>query len=163
MNPLHGISPAQAQQLLVEGVPHHRALGLKYVDSGIGRFVFELPWQSHLVGDPDTGIIHGGAVTAMFDATCGAAVMTKLEKPIRVVTLDLRIDYLRPARKGETIRCEAQCNRQTKHIAFARAIAHDGDADDLIATATGTFMLMVDEGDPTSGIMAELARARVAS
>lgn len=165
MNPLHNITTEEGQRSFVDAVPHHTALGLRYVESGIGRLVFDLPWQAQLVGDPDTGVIHGGALTATFDACCGGAVMTKLDRPCRIVTLDLRIDYLRPAKKGQTIRCEAECKRLTKQIAFARAIAHDGDPDDLIATATGTFMLIDPEQDgaAASGIMAEASRARGAS
>lgn len=163
MNPLHNITPEEGQHYFIDPVPHHRALGMRYVDSGIGRVVFEVPWAPHLVGDPDTGIVHGGVLTASFDAALGGSVISKMPTLCRIVTLDLRIDYLRPAKTRQTIRIEAECNRLAKQVAFARGIAHDGDAGDLIATATGTFMLFVDDSGshvPSGIVSAALAGRR---
>ena len=141
MNPLHKPPPGKGQDFFVDVIPYNAELGLRYVENGIGTLVFDLPWQEALVGDPETGVIHGGAITGMFDATLGGAVLAKLEELRRVATLDLRSDYLRPARAGRTVRCEAECHRLTKHIAFARGVAHDGDPSDLVATAVGTFVV----------------------
>ena len=57
-----------------------------------------------------------------------------------LATLSLRIDYQRAAKPGETIIGVAECYRTTKHVAFLRAIAHDGDDTDPVATAQATFM-----------------------
>jgi uncharacterized protein (TIGR00369 family) len=81
---------------------------------------------------------------SLIDAVCGQAVLTKLPAIRRVATLDLRIDYLRPARAGATVRCEALCYRLTRQVAFTRATAHDGDADDPVASSSGTFMVFDD-------------------
>ena len=152
MNPLHNLPPERGQQYFVDPVPLNRALGLRYVSSGIGHIVYDLPWQAELVGDPETGILQGGAITVMFDAACGGAIVSKLDEVCRLVTLDLRIDYLRPATPHKTVRCEAECHRVTKHIAWARATAYHDDISLPIATAIGSFMLMRD--DPGSHILA---------
>ncbi|MFX5578868.1 PaaI family thioesterase, partial [Acinetobacter baumannii] len=55
-------------------------------------------------------------------------------------TLDLRIDYLRPASRGATVIGRGECYRLTRQIAFVRGQAHDGDPDDPIAHVAGTFM-----------------------
>jgi uncharacterized protein (TIGR00369 family) len=144
-NPLHNPGPEKGQKYFIDVIPYNAELGLKYVENSVGRVVFELPWQEAQVGDPETGVMHGGAITGMFDAGLGGAVLSKLDDLRRIATLDLRIDYLRPARAGKTVRCEAECHRLTKHIAFARGIAHDGDPDDLVATAVGTFVVFRDD------------------
>ncbi|MBC7172148.1 MAG: PaaI family thioesterase, partial [Polyangiaceae bacterium] len=83
----------------------------------------------------------GGVITTLIDATCGIAVMAKLDRRVqRVATLDLRIDYLKPATPHRTVRAEATCFRITRHVAFVRASAYH-DPDDPVAVASGTFMV----------------------
>jgi acyl-coenzyme A thioesterase PaaI-like protein len=55
-------------------------------------------------------------------------------------TLDLRVDYLRPAVPGRAVIGRGSCYRMTRSIAFVRGFAHDGDPDDPVANVTGTFM-----------------------
>jgi uncharacterized protein (TIGR00369 family) len=153
VNPLHDPGP-EGQQNFIDLIPYNADLGLKYIESSVGRVVFDLPWQECLVGDPETGVIHGGVFTGLFDAALGGATLAKLDVLCRIATLDLRIDYLRPAKARQTVRCEAECHRLTKHIAFARGIAHDGDPSNLVATAVGTFVVFRD--DPRSHPRAHL-------
>jgi uncharacterized protein (TIGR00369 family) len=126
------------------GVPHNHALGMRYVGLEGEDVCVELPYADFLVGNPETGVVHGGAVTALLDATCGSAVYVKLGRLARVATLDLRIDYLRPARPGKTITARAGCYKLTRSVAFVRALAHDGDAADPVASAQGTFIITED-------------------
>lgn len=144
MNLLNDAPAERRQHYFVGIVPHSHALGFRYVEHEVGRVVFDLPYREDLIGDPATGVIHGGVITTLIDAVCGQAVLTRLEEMRRIATLDLRIDYLRPARGGKTVRCVAECYRLTKHVAFTRATAHDGDERDPLATSAGTFMVFED-------------------
>lgn len=139
---------AQKQQMLaiaerfMRSVPHNAALAIRITDVDAGRMVMELPWDEKLVGNPETEVLHGGVITTLIDGCCGGAVLTKLVEPRRVATLDLRIDYLRPAKPRKNVRAVADCYRVTHHIAFVRAEAFDEDGDgDPVATAAGTFAL----------------------
>lgn len=132
---------AQVARMLVGQVPHNEALGLHVRRFGHGRAETTLPWAARLVGDPRTGVLHGGALTSTIDATCGAAVYAALRAPTPIATLDLRVDVLRPARPGEDVLCDATCDKVTRHVAFTRATAHHGDPGDPIATAAGAFMV----------------------
>ena len=58
-----------------------------------------------------------------------------------IVTIDLRLDYLRPALKGETVIARCECYKLTRQVAFVRGTAHGGDPERPIAQAVGTFML----------------------
>ncbi len=122
-------------------VPHNRALGMKVVTVGKDT-IFELPYDEKLVGNPDTGTLHGGAITALLDGCSGAAVFAALTDLVPIATLDLRIDYLRPADPGKAVFAKATCYKMTRNVAFTRAVAyHDDPEADAIAHSVGTFML----------------------
>jgi uncharacterized protein (TIGR00369 family) len=126
------------------GVPHNQALGMKLLSVEGDDVSVALPYAEHLVGNPETGVLHGGVVTTLIDAACGSAVFVKMERLARVATLDLRIDYLRPGRPGKDIVARAGCYKLTRSVAFVRALAHDGDPADPVASAQGTFIIMED-------------------
>jgi uncharacterized protein (TIGR00369 family) len=142
-------SPPKAQVLAVmtqafrDGVPHNAALGLEMVDVGPGEgyATMRLPYAEALVGDPATGVLHGGAISSLIDATCGAAVFMKLTRPLAIATLDLRIDYLKPATPGLDVFARADTIKLTRNVGFVRALAYHDDPGDPIAAATGTFMI----------------------
>jgi uncharacterized protein (TIGR00369 family) len=127
-------------QMFTEAVPHNRALGISLTDVGDGLVRMLLPFDEKLVGNPETRVLHGGAISALLDAACGAAVLIKLGAPEPIATLDLRIDYLRPATPPLNVVCEAQCYKLTHNVAFTRALAFHDDPSDPIAAAAGSFM-----------------------
>ena len=123
----------------IDAVPYAKALQLHLDDIGDGRAVMSLPWSAEIVGDPDKGTIHGGAVSAAMDTCCGAAVMSHPSSPALTATIDLRIDYMRAATKGQTIVTTATCYHVGRNVAFVRAVAADDDTDNPVAMATGSF------------------------
>jgi uncharacterized protein (TIGR00369 family) len=123
----------------IEAIPHAKALGLKLTDIGDGMAVIAMPYDEKLIGDPKTGVIHGGAVSAVMDTCCGAAVMSHKDAPGGTATIDLRIDYMRAATPGQTIITTATCYHITRNVAFVRAVAVDENSDTPVATAVGSF------------------------
>lgn len=128
-------------QLLVSHVPHARAIGMSVVDARPGHIWLRVPWADFLVGNPETGVIHGGVITTLLDNGGGAAVMTALEELRAVATLDLRIDYMKPATPGRDILGHCHCHKVTRNVAFVRGTAYHDTPDDPIATAAMTFMV----------------------
>lgn len=123
----------------ISALPHAKALGMELVTMEDGEVSIAMPYADHLVGDPHTGVVHGGAVSALMDTCCGAAVMTHPNNAGSTATIDLRIEYLRAATPGQTIVARASCYHVTRSVAFVRATAEDADGENLVATATGTF------------------------
>ena len=128
----------QARQFIL-ALPHCAALNMTVDDVGDGVAVMSMPWDDRLVGDPSTGVIHGGAVSTLMDTCGGTAVMAHESGPSTTETLDLRIDYMRPATPGQTIVARATCYHMTRSIAFVRAVATDDDTANPVASATGAF------------------------
>src|SRR5438477_618853 len=115
--------------------------GLTLDRAAPGEAWSSLPYRSVFVGDTGTGVLHGGVVTAMLDESCGMAVQLALDGTRAIATLDLRIDYQKPATPGLEIKAHSICYRVTRWIAFVRATAYQESEDDPVATATACFMI----------------------
>jgi uncharacterized protein (TIGR00369 family) len=126
---------------MMRAIPFNVALGLSIEDAEEGVATLRLPYRADLVGNPETGVLHGGMMTATLDAACGMSVFLKIQKVARIATLDLRIDYLHPATPPHDVIARAECYRTTRDVAFVRALAHHGDPADPIAAAAGTFAI----------------------
>src|SRR5690349_18038327 len=132
---------ARLARAFAAGVPHNAALGIEIVEMEHSTVLFKLPYDPKLVGHPDTGTLHGGAITALLDGASGAAVFATLEQLVPIATLDLRIDYLRPAEANQPVLARATCYKLTRNVAFTRAVAYHDDPDNPIAHSVGTFMV----------------------
>jgi len=133
------VEKSKIAKQFIQAIPHSSALGMELTEIGDGFARIEMPYAEHLVGDPETGVIHGGAVSALMDTCCGAAAMSHPSSPAGTATIDLRIDYMRPATPGQRIRARAECYHVTRSVIFVRARAMDDDGARPVATATGTF------------------------
>jgi uncharacterized protein (TIGR00369 family) len=129
----------QLARQFIEVIPHAQELGLVLQSIGDGKAEIFMPYDVKLIGDPGTGVIHGGAVSALMDTCCGAAVMCHPEAPGGTATIDLRIEYMRAATPGQRILTKATCHHISRNVAFVRAVAMDDDRDSPVATATAAF------------------------
>ncbi len=121
-------------------IPHNATLGIQFVDAQPGVATLRLPYQASLVGNPDDGVIHGGVITSLIDSVSGMAVFCALPELESIATLDLRIDYMKPARPNEDLFARAECYKLTRQIAFVRALAYQGQADNRVAASMSSFM-----------------------
>lgn len=129
------------RQLVRTSIPHVAALGVDLAAIEPGKMTLKLDYQPRLVGNPETGVLHGGVITVLLDTVSGLAIYTLLDEFAPIATLDLRIDYLKPATAGETLFAQAHCYKLTRHVAFCRGVAYHRDIDEPIAHSAGSFML----------------------
>ncbi len=131
----------QQARAFVQALPHARALAMDLHAMADGLAVVTMDYDPRFIGDPATGVLHGGAISALMDTASGAAVMSHPSAPAATATLDLRIDYMRPATPGQRITARAECYHVTRSVAFVRVTAMDDDASRPVATGTGAFTL----------------------
>ncbi|KPU99465.1 thioesterase [Variovorax paradoxus] len=120
--------------------PYSRELGLRLHGVEPGWCVIKVLPDERLVGNPATGVVHGGVITALLDSCYGLAIFVKLDKLRPMATLDLRIDYLKPATPGREIFGGAVCYKLGHELAFVRGAAYHDSPDDPIATSSAIFM-----------------------
>ena len=139
MSPLLQWSPEELHRFLVERIPFNAHCGITIAEVGRGRLVADLPFDPALVGDAQAGALHEGPIMVMLDTICGTVALTDMDTPRRTATLDLRVDFLRAPGAGRGVRCVAEIVAIGEHVLTTRALAHDGDPADPVATAIGSF------------------------
>ncbi|MAV49505.1 MAG: PaaI family thioesterase [Henriciella sp.] len=122
-------------------VPWARETGFEVTAIEKGHIWGRQPFSEHLIGDPEDRVIHGGVITTLLDNLSGMACASALSEFRFVATLDLRIDYMRPAETECDIIGEAECYHLTRSVAFCRAWAYHETREKLIATAQGAFAI----------------------
>ncbi|MBH1998513.1 MAG: PaaI family thioesterase [Sphingomonadaceae bacterium] len=118
---------------------HHALLGIYSVDDGPDWVELACPFAPGFMMDPETELVSSGPVVSLVDAAAGAAIIARTRQWLPMATLDLHIDYLRPAKAGQTLHARATCYHVTRKVAFTRCDVHDGDAASPIAFATASF------------------------
>ena len=138
------MSPETLRQVMEELIPFNRYIGVRLTGARKGFARLEVPFRDELVGDPMRPALHGGVLSALADAAGGGAVWTGLDDDrARVSTIDLRIDYLRPARLV-TIVAEATVVRLGNRVGVADVRLFNADAEDVtIATGKGVYNITI--------------------
>ena len=121
-------------------VGHGGALGIDYVGHGADWVELGLDYDEKLIGVAETGVIASGPIISLMDMATSLAIWIRLGRFRHQATLDLRVDYLRPAVPGRDIVGRGECIGVTRSVGFVRGLAHDGDPSDPVAHVAGTFM-----------------------
>ncbi len=121
--------------------PWAEHLGMQAGDLGPGWFEIRLPLQAfHQQHD---GIVHGGVLATLADTAVALAAYTLAAKGQRIVTIEFKINYLRPA-QGELLLCRGTVLRpgRTVTVSEAEIFTVDGSAQTLAAKALATIALL---------------------
>lgn len=119
---------------------HGGLIGLRYVTHGENWAELAIDYDKKLVGDEATGVLASGPILALMDMATSMSIWIKQQRFRAQATLDLRVDYIRPATPGKAVIGRGECYRLTRSVAFVRGQAHDGDPVDPVAHVAGTYM-----------------------
>ncbi len=134
------VKPIEYTDEVLKVIRHCGVLGLKVKEVEEQGLTLELPYSPDIVGNPDTGVIHGGAITTLMDTAMGMAVPVAIGAFEMCPTLDLRIDYMGAAEPRQAVFGRAEIYRITDNVVFARGWAYQDDSDRPIARCLATFM-----------------------
>ncbi len=121
-------------------VGHGGALGISYNEHGPDWVELGLDYHERLIGVIKSGVIASGPIISLMDMATSMAIWVKLNRFRHQATLDMRVDYLRPATPGKKIFGRGECYAVTRSVGFVRGLAHDGDSSDPVANVAATFM-----------------------
>ena len=130
---------------LIRNPPFHEWLGVNAVEAAPGRAVLEIPPKKDFVGNPFIPAVHGGIIAALVDLAGGAALFVELQFP--TPTIDMRVDYLRPAIAGKSLRADARVKRLGGTVAFVDVDVTDEDGR-LVAQGRCTYSVKDREAGP---------------
>lgn len=131
-------------QRFIENVKHSANLGMELVEATEKGVVVRLPWKEELVGNPETGVLHGGAIFAFMDQAGGLANTCNTFPEFEITpTIDMRVDHLYAPAKGKAVMCFAECYRRSSQVMFVRmTVYEEGSPDEPVATGLATYMRM---------------------
>lgn len=119
---------------LIRIPPFHGWLGLQCTHVEKGRVTIVMPYRDELIGNPNIPAIHGGIIAGLIDLAGGAATFTFTNSP--TPTIDLRVDYIRPALQGDLV-AEARVVNAGRTVAFVDVdVRQEGR---LVATGRATY------------------------
>ena len=130
---------------LIRHPPFHTWLGVAAVEAAPGRCVLRLPPNPDFVGNPFIPAVHGGILAALVDLAGGAALFVELRFP--TPTIDMRVDYLRPAIAGKALLADARVKSLGKTVAFVDVDVTDEDGR-LVATGRCTYSVKDRDAGP---------------
>jgi uncharacterized protein (TIGR00369 family) len=136
-----------------ETVPFNKFLGLKVesISSGYVKTSFEM--RDELMGNAKRGMLHGGVISSVIDATGGLAAFVGtiekmqiktleevLKRAFSLSTIDARVDFLRPG-LGKRFVVTAYTLRTGKKVVVTRIELHN-EQNDLMAVGTGSYLVV---------------------
>ena len=120
--------------------PMARLIGFECTKAEPGEIVMEADPQESL--ENTVGLIHGAVAAALLDTAMGAAAHTLLPNDKALVTLDLKITYLRPLTVNSgRLRATGKVLNLGARIAYVEGEVRDG-AGKLAAHAVGNFSIV---------------------
>jgi uncharacterized protein (TIGR00369 family) len=115
-----------------------RTIGLKPVSLKPGEFITRIKLEKQLC--QQDGFVHAGVIAAMADHTAGYACYSLVPVGQRILTVEFKISYLKPA-SGKYLECKAWVTKPGKQILFTEADVYsvEGKVKNLVARAMHTM------------------------
>lgn len=130
---------AKLKEIVEEGLPFNKWLGIRAVELTEGRVTLCIPFKPELVGDPRRPALHGGVLSTLVDVCGGFAVWTCCRLEDRLATIDLSVDYLRPA-PDRNLYAEATVRLLGNRVGNAQVVLwSEGEPERHVAVGRGVY------------------------
>ena len=144
---MSGFSPEQMRQLIEEGIPFNKYLGLKARTLSADVVELMLPFRPEFIGDPLRPALHGGIISMLIDTTGGMAAWMNVGDGERVSTVDLVVDYLLPGPAADIL-ARAHVVRRGNRVCTANVNVVRVDDDDKAVIAQGRGVYNIHKKPP---------------
>ncbi len=129
---------AEAVAALINQSPYFSLLSMEIKDLQWGTCLLEVELaEKHL---QPFGNVHGGAIASVVDAAAFWAVSPQVEKGTGMTTVEMKLNYLAPAREGKLV-AQGRCIKMGKTLALGEVYVRNGEGT-LIAHGTVTMMVV---------------------
>jgi len=123
-------------------IPANKMLGMKVVSVSTDKVEVFIPFKNDFIGDYRQGFWHGGILASVADAAGGLAGFMTLKTPNdKINTIDMRIDYLKPAVK-EDIKVCVNLIKVGKRIINADVVLYQKDIRQPVAVARCAYSVL---------------------
>jgi uncharacterized protein (TIGR00369 family) len=127
------------RDLIENGIPFHRLLGIRVAELAEGKARLFIPFRPEIIGDSRRPALHGGVISTLADVCAGFAVWTRCRLEDRIATIDLSVDYLRPATASD-LYAEAEVRLLGNRVGNARVVLWSADAPGVhVAEGRGVY------------------------
>ena len=123
-----------------EQVPHSKDLGMEVVAVETDQVRMRLAPQPWFLTDDCTEEICSSVLYSLADSAAGLAVFAAARELAPIATLDLRMDYLRPAAIGRALLTTAHCRHLSDEVAFIHCEIFSEGEEQPVATGSASFM-----------------------
>ena len=140
------------RRMFEERIAFNKVLGVKLVEMAADHVLGRIDMRPELIGHFAHNRIHGGVISATLDTMGGMAVMAaigarhmdepparRLERFMKLGTIDLRVDYLRPG-IGEHFSARAEVMRLGSRVASTRMEFRGADGR-LLSTGAAAYIV----------------------
>lgn len=135
------IDPAEQQARFdQQGYSKHLGIEFALVEEGFARL--RMPVKEHHLQSALT--VHGGIVATIADAAAAQALHTVLSDGETFSSIELKINYLSPARSGDNLLAEGRIIRRGSRIAVGDMEVREEASNRLVAKGLHTFIIQKD-------------------
>ena len=127
---------------------HCQLLGLKVLDADENSLRVRLPYSQQIIGNPLSGVVHGGSLTTLMDTACGTAVFIALPGFELCPTLDLRVDYMKAAEPKQDLVADASVTRTSGNVVFTECLVRQENNGEVVAKCNAAFMRIGEDMTP---------------
>jgi len=122
---------------LARTMPYYQHIGIKLVRLDRGRSELQLKMTRSLT--QSSGIAHGGVAASLIDSAVGLALCTLIEPHQMISTVEMKVNYLTPARPG-LIKATGMIIHKGKQIAVGEALVFEENK--VVAKGLVTYMIL---------------------
>jgi len=118
-------------------MPYYQHIGIRLVRLERGRSELQLKLTRSLT--QSSGVAHGGVAASLIDSAVGLALCTLVEPNQMVSTVEMKVNYLTPARPG-LIEATGMIIHKGKRIAVGEASVFEENK--IVAKGLVTYMIL---------------------